>query len=75
MSLKKKSKQKKQLKTKAELDKLNNEWKNQAAILSEQARLQKQQEFQQKFIALRNEEMTFQKEIKEKSRLRHKKSQ
>lgn len=55
------------LKTKkAELDKLNNEWKNQAAILSEQARLQKQQEFQQKFIALRNEEMTFQKEIKRK---------
>ena len=51
---------------KEELDKLNNEWKNQAAILSEQARLQKQQEFQQKFIALRNEEMTFQKEIKRK---------
>ena len=36
---------------KEELDKLNKEWKNQAAILSEQARMQKQQEFQQKFIA------------------------
>ena len=51
---------------KTELDKLNKEWKNQAAILSEQAKMQKQQEFQQKFIALRNEEMGFQQEIKKK---------
>jgi outer membrane protein len=49
---------------KKELDKMNEEWKGQAALLSENARMQKQQEFQEKFLNLRNAEMTFQQEIK-----------
>ena len=48
------------------MDKLNSDWKQQAPLLSESARLKKQQEFQEKFMALRNEEMTFQSEIKRK---------
>ena len=44
-------------KQKEELDKMNNEWKNQAALLSEDARMKKQQEFQEKFMTLRNAEM------------------
>lgn len=53
-------------KQKEELDKLNNEWKNQAALLSEDARMKKQQEFQEKFMNLRNAEMEFQANIKRK---------
>ena len=53
-------------KQKEELDKLNNEWKNQAALLSEDARMKKQQEFQEKFMSLRNAEMEFQANIKRK---------
>src|SRR5690606_31533748 len=53
-------------KKKEELDKLNKEWKEQAALLSEDARMKKQQEFQEKFLALRNSEMEFQSEIKRK---------
>ncbi len=53
-------------KQKEELDKLNNEWKSQAALLSEEARMKKQQEFQEKFMALRNAEMEFQANIKRK---------
>lgn len=53
-------------KQKEELDKLNNEWKNQAALLSEDARMKKQQEFQEKFMTLRNAEMEFQANIKRK---------
>lgn len=53
-------------KQKEELDKMNGEWKNQAPLLSEDARFKKQQEFQEKFMSLRNEEMTFQAEIKRK---------
>ncbi len=53
-------------KQKGELDKMNNEWKNQAALLSEDARMKKQQEFQEKFLALRNAEMEFQANIKRK---------
>src|SRR5688572_5791785 len=49
---------------KKELDKMNEEWKTQAAVLSEAARMQKQQEFQEKFMGLRNDEMTFQQEMK-----------
>jgi outer membrane protein len=49
---------------KKELDKMNEEWKTQAAVLSESARMQKQQEFQEKFLGLRNDEMTFQQEMK-----------
>lgn len=53
-------------KKKAELDKMNEEWKGQSAILSEAAKTQKQQEFQEKFMALRNAEMEFQGDIKKK---------
>jgi outer membrane protein len=53
-------------KQKEELDKMNNEWKNQAALLSEDARMKKQQEFQEKFMNLRNAEMEFQANIKRK---------
>lgn len=53
-------------KQKQELDKMNKEWKDQAALLSEDARMKKQQEFQEKFLALRNAEMEFQANIKRK---------
>jgi outer membrane protein len=53
-------------KQKEALDKMNTEWKNQAALLSEDARMKKQQEFQEKFMNLRNEEMEFQANIKRK---------
>lgn len=61
-----KAKEKELLKQKAELDKMNQEWKSQAALLSEDARMKKQQEFQEKFMNLRNQEMEFQGEIKKK---------
>ncbi len=54
------------MKQKEELDKMNADWKNQAPLLSEDARFKKQQEFQEKFMGLRNEEMSFQAEIKRK---------
>jgi len=53
-------------KQKADLDKMNKEWKNQAALLSEDARMKKQQDFQEKFLSLRNAEMEFQANIKRK---------
>lgn len=53
-------------KKKEELDKLNKEWQGKAALLSEEARLGKQKDFQEKFIAFRNEEMSFQQDIKRK---------
>ena len=61
-----KSKEGELCKQKEELDKMNNEWKNQAALLSEDARMKKQQEFQEKFMTLRNAEMEFQANIKRK---------
>jgi len=48
------------------LDKMNEEWKTQASVLSEDARMKKQKEFQEKFMNLRNAEMKFQSEIKQK---------
>jgi outer membrane protein len=54
------------LKQKEELDKMNKEWKDQAPLLSEDARMKKQTEFQEKFLALRNAEMEYQAEIKRK---------
>lgn len=53
-------------KQKQELDKMNQDWKEQAPLLSEEARIRKQQEFQEKFVQLRNAEMEFQSEIKKK---------
>jgi len=54
------------MKKKQELDKLNKDWKNQAPLLSEEARMTKQKAFQGKFLSLRNEEMKFQQSIKQK---------
>ena len=64
-----KAKEKEFVKAKSELEKMHKEWKQQAPLLSEAARLKKQQEFQEKFLGLRNEEMTFQAEIKRKEQL------
>ena len=64
-----KEKEKELTKAKEELDKMNGEWKTQAPLLSESARLKKQQEFQEKFVELRTREMDFQKEIKGKEQL------
>lgn len=61
-----KAKEKEFLKKKEDLDKLNEDWKKQAPMLSEAARIKKQQEFQEQFMGMRNEEMTFQNEIKRK---------
>jgi outer membrane protein len=61
-----KTKEKELMKEKESLDKLNEDWKSQAAVLSDAARMKKQQEFQEKFMALRNSEMEFQQEIKRK---------
>lgn len=51
---------------KKELDELNKDWKGQATLLSEEARMRKQTEFQEKFMQLRNAEMEFQQSIKER---------
>lgn len=61
-----KAKQSELGKRKEELDKMNEEWTKQAPLLNEQARMGKQKEFQEKFMALRNDEMQFQDEIKKK---------
>ena len=61
-----KAKEAELLKQKDELDKLNKEWKDQGPLLSEEARMKKQQDFQEKFLALRNSEMEFQANIKRK---------
>lgn len=61
-----KAKEKELQKQKSELDKMNEEWKNKASLLSEDARMNKQREFQEKFLALRNAEMEFQANIKRK---------
>ncbi len=53
-------------KQKEELDKLNQDWQKQAALLSEEARLSKQKDFQEKFMTLRKAEMDFQNEMKQK---------
>ncbi|MBI2602788.1 MAG: OmpH family outer membrane protein [Deltaproteobacteria bacterium] len=61
-----KAKESEFLKQKQELDKMNKDWKDQSPLLSEEARIRKQQEFQEKFVQLRNSEMEFQAEIKKK---------
>ena len=61
-----KEKEKELLKQKGELDKMNDEWKTKASLLSEEARMNKQKDFQEKFLALRNAEMEFQANIKRK---------
>ena len=44
---------------------MNQNWKKRAALMSEEAKMKAQNEFQQKFMALRNEEMQFQNQIKQ----------
>lgn len=61
-----KNKEKKLLEAKAELEKLNKDWQSQAPLLSEKAKLEKQQAFQEKLISLRNAEMEFHADIKRK---------
>lgn len=61
-----KAKEKEFLSQKKDLDKMNQDWKAQAALMSEDARREKQVEFQEKFMALRNEEMKFQQELKKR---------
>lgn len=61
-----KSKEADFLKQKQELDRMNKEWQDQSALLSEEARMNKQREFQEKFMQMRNAEMAFQNEIKQK---------
>lgn len=59
-----KAKQADFLKQKKELEKLNEDWKNQSALLSEQARRDKQMEFQNKFMNLNMEEKKFEQSLK-----------
>ncbi|MBP6218987.1 MAG: OmpH family outer membrane protein [Oligoflexales bacterium] len=49
---------------KKKLDKMNEEWKQQSSVLSEEAKNRKQKEFQDTFMQLRNEEANFQNELK-----------
>jgi outer membrane protein len=48
-----------------ELDKMNKDFQGQSALLSEEARLNKQKEFQEKFLAMRNDEMAFREQVKQ----------
>ena len=61
-----KAKEKLLKQSREELEKLNKELQAQAALLSETAKLKKQQKFQEKFLSLRNAEMEFQVDIKRK---------
>jgi len=51
-------------KRREELDKMNKDFQNQSALISEEARMNKQKEFQEKFLALRNDEMSFRESVK-----------
>lgn len=53
-------------KRREELDKMNKEWQGQAALMSEEARMNKQKEFQEKFMSLRNDDGAFRDEVKKK---------
>ena len=53
-------------KRREELDKLNKDWSGQAALMSEEARMNKQKEFQEKFLSLRNDEQGFREDVKRK---------
>jgi outer membrane protein len=64
-----KAKETELLKQKKELDAMNEDWKKQAPLLSEEARISKQKTFQEKFLALRQQEMGFQAQIKRKEQL------
>ena len=51
-------------KKREELDKMNKDFQSQSALISEEARINKQKEFQEKFLALRNDEMSFHESVK-----------
>ncbi len=53
-------------KRREELDKMNKDWQGQAALMSEEARMSKQKEFQEKFMSLRNDEGAFRDDVKKK---------
>ncbi len=53
-------------KRREELDKMNKDWQGQAALMSEEARMNKQKEFQEKFMSLRNDEGAFRDDVKKK---------
>jgi outer membrane protein len=48
-----------------EMDKMNKDWQTQSSLMSEEARMNKQKEFQEKFLALRNDEQTFRDSVKQ----------
>lgn len=51
-------------KKREELDKMNKDFQTQSTLISEEARLNKQKDFQEKFLALRNDEMSFRESMK-----------
>jgi outer membrane protein len=51
-------------KRREELDKMNKDWQGQASLMSDEAKLNKQKEFQEKFMSLRNDEGAFREEVK-----------
>ncbi|MCX6119736.1 MAG: OmpH family outer membrane protein, partial [Proteobacteria bacterium] len=53
-------------KRREELDKMNKDWQGQASLMSDEAKLNKQKEFQEKFMSLRNDEGAFREEVKKK---------
>lgn len=53
-------------KRREELDKMNKDWQGQAALMSEEARMTKQKEFQEKFLSLRNDDQAFRDDVKKK---------
>ncbi len=53
-------------KRKTELDEMNKKWQANAALMNADTKMKEQQKFQKKFMALRNDEMTFQQEMKRK---------
>ena len=54
------------VKRREELDKMNKEWQGQASLMSEESRLNKQKEFQEKFMSLRNDDGAFRDDVKKK---------
>jgi outer membrane protein len=61
-----KGKEKELVEKRSTLETMQKEWKDKGALLSEEARFKKQEEFQQKFMEVRDMEMSFQNQIKQK---------
>jgi Skp family chaperone for outer membrane proteins len=58
--------QKELIKQKQEIEKLDKELKEKQVLLSEEAKVRRQQELQEKFLAFRNSEMKFHSELQQK---------